>query len=76
MTDVERLRSRLNEILADFGKEFPQEMLARAFIATGCDISLADTGLMSTIWMTERATNLLAGHWSHDLVNTFIETRN
>ena len=75
-TEVERLRARVNWFAAQLGDEFPKQMLARALVAEACDISLADSGFgaLATANMTRHATNLLAGHWSAETIQTFIES--
>ena len=75
MTETEQLRSRIDDLVATLGDQFPKQKLARALVAKACDVSLADVGPMSTIWMTEHATGLLAGHWSPPSIETFIDTK-
>jgi hypothetical protein len=74
-TETERLRARIDRFVARLGDEFPKEKLARALLAKGCDVSLADAGLTATVWMANHAANLLAGHWSAGSVETFIERK-
>lgn len=73
-SETQRLRSRIDELVAQIGDEFPRQKVARALTAKACDVSLEHVGTMATVWMTEHATNMLAGHWAPDTVETFIDT--
>ncbi len=75
MTDLAKLRERIDSAIASLEGEFPAEPLSRALLVKSCEISLASLGPLPTVWMTEGATNLLAGHWSPSGIEMFIETR-
>jgi hypothetical protein len=76
MTEIEQLRTRIDEFVTQLGHDFPKHMVARSLVVKGCDVSLANVGLMSTSNMMEQAANLLTGRWVPRLVELFIETEN
>lgn len=71
--ETQRLRSAIDKALAGIEGKFSATRLSRALVAKACDISIANDGHIATVWMTERATNLLAGHWSRESVQMYIE---
>ena len=75
-SDVQKLRDRIDQLVTQIGDDWPSEMLARALVAKACDVSLATKGMPATIWMTQRAEDLLAGHWTRETADLFIETSN
>ena len=73
MSETDILRDAVSKAVADLEGKFTAKRLARALIAKACDISIANEGPMATVWMTDGATNLLAGRWSTESIEMFIE---
>ena len=73
-SEAQRLRARVNRLVAQLGDEFEKPMLARALVAKACNVSLEAVGTLATANMTRHATNLLAGHWSEETESMFIES--
>lgn len=71
-TDI--LRAAVAKAIAPLEGEFSSKRLARALIAAACDLSIADRGVMPTVWMTQEANGLLAGRWSPESIEMYIET--
>ncbi len=76
LPETERLRARIDAFVARLCKDYPSQKVSRALIAKGCDVSIASDGAMSAIWKTQRATDLLAGHWTAETVRLFVDAPN
>lgn len=79
-TDVERLRNKIDfmvaQIVAHFGDDIPLEMVGRALLAKGANVLLENKGMIAAIWGVQRVEDLLAGHWTKDTTDLFIQTKN
>lgn len=71
MTATQELRARIDEAVAQLD-DIPPQKLARLLVAKACDISLGAGNAMQAAWITEGATNLLAGRWSAETIENFI----
>ena len=76
MSETQQLRTRIDELVAQLGADYPEQMIVRALIAKACNISLSDLGLLATMHVMEKAVSLLAGHWAPDRVQLFIDSPN
>ena len=75
-SEVDRLRARIDDLVANVGDDFPIEMIARALLVKGTDIILADSGMMQAIWSGQRVVDLLAGRYTKDTTDLLIATPN
>ena len=76
-SEVELLRSKLDEIAAALTAEFPPDLVGRALIAAGADLILEKDGMLATSWALARAHDLVSGRWTREsTTKLFIETKN
>jgi hypothetical protein len=75
-TETERLRHRVDRLVAQLGDDFSAEMVGRALLAKGADVLMANSGMTGAIWGVQRCEDLLAGHWTKDTTDLFISTPN
>jgi len=75
-TKTEKLQRRIDDFVRGLGDDFAPEIVARALIAKGANIILAESGATSAIWTVDRIRNLLAGRWVPETERQFIETPN
>ena len=75
-SEVDRLRARIDDLVANVGDDFPIEMVARALLVKGTDMMLADSGMMQSIWSVQRIVDLLAGRYTKETADLLIATRN
>jgi hypothetical protein len=70
-----KLRQRIDRVIEQLD-DVPKMMLARALVAKACDMSLDEQGMLATTWLTQRASDLLSGHWSPESIEVYIATPN
>ena len=76
MSEVDRLRARIDDLVANVGDDFPAAMVARALLIKGTDLLLAEAGMMQAIWSGQRVVDLLAGRYTKDTTDLLIATPN
>jgi hypothetical protein len=74
-SETERLQSRIDRLVDGIGDEYGKQTVARALVAKACNVSLAASGSLATMWMLEHASNLMGGRWGPDSIKCFIETK-
>lgn len=74
MTDVERLRQKIDECVSALGDEFPSEMVARALMCKGTDLILDANGIFAMAHTVARVQDLGCGRWTLDQTNSFIKS--
>lgn len=74
-TETQSLLERVAQFVSETEKEFPKQKLARALVAAGCNVSIAKDSVNATAWMLGEASGLIAGHWTSDRIELFIDVK-
>jgi hypothetical protein len=75
-TETEKLRDTIDTLVAQLGNDFEPQKVGRALLAKGADVLLASSGMTGAIWGVQRVEGLLAGHWTKEMSDMFVETPN